>query len=247
MSNGEKLKELRGSRPRCISLTGMARKQAADALTAIAAPFATVSASDTWMPQGLLQPGEARIDKATPGEPLFDIRHRAVLQNWWLEKHGRANTPNWDIVSSCSVDGTRGVLLVEAKAHAGELSHGGKRNSHAGNHTRIGEAIAEANAGLNSITPGWNLTRDSHYQVSNRFAWGWKLASLGVPVVLVYLGFRNAVEMKPKKTFATHSEWEDCVREHTKDIVPQGAWGMELQTPGAVFIPVIASLELGFS
>lgn len=31
--------------------------------------------------------------------------------------------------------------------------------------------------------------------MSNRFAWAWKLATMEVPVVLVYLGFLNATEM----------------------------------------------------
>ena len=31
--------------------------------------------------------------------------------------------------------------------------------------------------------------------MSNRFAWAWKLADLGVPVVLVYLGFFRALFM----------------------------------------------------
>jgi hypothetical protein len=46
---------------------------------------------------------------------------------------------------------------------------------------------------------GWTLSRDSHYQLTNRFAWAWKLASMGVPVVLGYLGFQGAAEMKDRE------------------------------------------------
>jgi hypothetical protein len=63
------------------------------------------------------------------------------------------------------------------------------------NHDKIGSAIRQANTNLNLISPGWNLSGDLHYQLSNRFAWSWKLASLGIPVVLVYLGFLNANDM----------------------------------------------------
>ena len=63
------------------------------------------------------------------------------------------------------------------------------------NHNQIGDAIQQANHGLEPLLPGWDLSRDSHYQLSNRFAWSWKIASMGVPVVLVYLGFLNADEM----------------------------------------------------
>ncbi len=63
------------------------------------------------------------------------------------------------------------------------------------NHAQIGRAISEASLGLKDTMDGWNLSRDSHYQLANRFAWAWKLASMGVPVVLVYLGFLGAAEM----------------------------------------------------
>jgi len=45
----------------------------------------------------------------------------------------------------------------------------------------------------------WQLSRDSLYQLANRFAWAWKIASLGVPVALVYLGFIAADQMKGRK------------------------------------------------
>jgi hypothetical protein len=40
----------------------------------------------------------------------------------------------------------------------------------------------------------FHISRDNRYQMSNRFAWSWKLASVGVPVVLVYLGFVGAAD-----------------------------------------------------
>lgn len=49
--------------------------------------------------------------------------------------------------------------------------------------------IAEACAGLQLLGPAVRISRDSHYQLSNRVAFAWKLATLGLPTVLVYLGF----------------------------------------------------------
>ena len=69
-------------------------------------------------------------------------------------------------------------MLVEAKAHSKELSESGKAlgaGTNIENHLRIGEAISEVNTDLNRILAGWNLSRDSHYQLSNRFAWAWKI------------------------------------------------------------------------
>lgn len=45
----------------------------------------------------------------------------------------------------------------------------------------------------------WAISRDSRYQKSNRFAWACKLAGLGLPVVLMYLGFVRADEMRDRR------------------------------------------------
>ena len=144
-------------------------------------------------------------------------------------------------------------MLVEAKAHTSELESDGKkldRDATAGsrrNHERIGEAIEEANRDLRSITrlEAWELSRDSCYQMSNRFAWAWKLARLGTPVVLVYLGFLNAIEMSDRgDPFSEHADWVDCVKEHAKGKVPEEAWdrAWELKN-GAAFVPRIVSVH----
>ncbi len=100
-----------------------------------------------------------------------------------------------------------GLILAEAKAHYGELGSGGGVAKNHQNEKRIRDAIAEANHNLNRISYGWNLTADSHYQLCNRFAWGWKVASLGVPVILVYLGFLNVEDMPGYRVFRTDEEW----------------------------------------
>ncbi|MDX2023268.1 MAG: hypothetical protein SF187_23745 [Deltaproteobacteria bacterium] len=143
------------------------------------------------------------------------------------------------------------MLLVEAKAHTQELDSGGKRfdsNSHSGNHESIGEAIRKANADLNDRLPGWNLDRDHHYQVANRFALAWKLASLGVPVVLVFLGVVGADEMKngTRESFSTHGEWEVAMSAHTAKVVPEKAWGTEISAGAATMVPLIRSVRPQF-
>ena len=42
------------------------------------------------------------------------------------------------------------------------------------------------------MSPTLRISRDSHYQLSNRVAFTWKLASLGLRTILVYLGFFGA-------------------------------------------------------
>ena len=111
-----------------------------------------------------------------------------------------------------------GILLVEAKAHNEELNNemcGKSLDCRASdnsirNHERIGNATNQASIALTDQTGNrWALSRDHRYQMSNRFAWAWKLMELGYPVILVYLGFLEADEMQQgkRRPLANHDEW----------------------------------------
>ncbi len=163
-----------------------------------------------------------------------------------------ANTPNWDIASKCTIQGAEGLMLVEAKAHWKELSSSGKPKPRTANgwenHEKIGVAIQEANTALNGIVSGWGLSRDSHYQLSNRFAWAWKLASMDVPVVLVYLGFLNADEMNNRgELFHTADDWDRAVRTHSAGVVPDKMWCEgPLDVGGTPLRAIIRSEQVAF-
>lgn len=242
----------RGSKPRCHWLTHGAREQVGRRLTELAQPWGTVSADDCWLPEGFDRTKEACLNEEL--ELLPEEEHREELRDWWLAvPHRRANTPNFDIASTCKVGCERGLLLVEAKAHSSELTNqeaGKPLDARASqdsrrNHEQIGTAIEEANAALRADTGRrWKLSRDRCYQMSNRFAWSWKLARLGYPVILVYLGFLNAQEMCDKgRSFASHEEWQTLVKEHSRSLFPVQVWDQPV--PGrAAFIPCIRSLEL---
>ena len=240
-------KERRGSKPRCHLLTHGSPAQVAARLTDLIAPWGTVSAGDIWMPQGFFDTEEAQLHKAPR---LLSQAVCRALQSWWLAVP--ATTPNWDIASTCTIEGRKGLLLVEAKAHDEELigEEAGKRldrNASDGtrkNHARIGTAITQANTALNAVVPGWNLSRDSHYQMSNRFAWSWKLTELGFPVILVYLGFRYAVEMNDLgNPFVDHADWQNLVTAHSRHLLPSShIWENKLILHGQAFIPLIRSI-----
>ncbi|HUW11848.1 MAG TPA: hypothetical protein VM537_19130 [Anaerolineae bacterium] len=219
-------RERRGSKPRCHLLTHGADSEVAARLTGIIAPWGEVMPDRVWRPRGFECLGEAKLAE-TPG--FLSAAHRKQVKCWWLKVPRGANTPNWDIASTCKIQGRDGLVLVEAKAHWKELSCLGKPKPKTPNgrenHERIGAAIQEANAALNGIVTGWGLSRDSHYQLSNRFAWAWKLASLGVPVILVYLGFLNADDMGGRsRPFHTADDWEEAVRAHSAGVVPERVW-----------------------
>jgi hypothetical protein len=248
-----KVNERRGSKPRCHLLTHGSPDSVAARLTALVAPFASVTPTDCWMPQGFTEPLEAQLHKAPR---LLNPAIGARLGAWWLPPGGQdARTPNFDIVSTCMIDGAPGLLLVEAKAHAQELKNAGAGRALAvdagedrrASHTTIKTAIELARVGLELSTHlRCQISRDSHYQMSNRFAWAWKLAELGIPVVLVYLGFLKASDMsKPGEVpFADAGAWEALMRSHSAMLFPPEVWDRRWFVNGVPLIPLIRSLEM---
>jgi hypothetical protein len=211
-------------------------------LTALAAPHASVDPErDQWMPEGFAAPAEAKLGEA-PG--FLPAEQRGTITTWWLAKVPNANTPNWDLASTAMIDGRPGLLLVEAKAHVKELSPEGKLAvGHPANHARIECAIAEANSGLSTSVPGWSLSRDACYQLANRFAWSWKLATMGIPVVLVYLGFLGAREMRDLgPLLADAPSWDRLVKSHARGHVPESVWERTLAVGPTSLTPLIRSI-----
>ena len=250
-----KSKERRGSKPRCHWLTHGTREQVANRLTELVEPWGMVSGEDQWMPEGFCRTEEARLDKASR---LLTQKECARLRDWWLAVPHRANTPNWDIASTCKVGGAKGILLVEAKAHNEELNkevNGKILNRTASdnsirNHAQIGGAMDEASSSLAVQTEcRWALSRTHHYQMSNRFAWAWKLTELGYPVILVYLGFLKAEEMregKKQRPLSGHTEWEGLVKSHSGPLFPEEVWNQKWSVNGQFFVPRICSREIPY-
>jgi hypothetical protein len=202
-------------------------------------PFATFDPYDlVYFPRGPQSRDEAKLGE-TPC--LLDAERRKAVTSWWLAVRARANTPNWDIAVRCLVLGKPGLILVEAKAHHNEFDSGGFGATNPFNIESIRDAVGEANGWLNASSPGWNLSVDSHYQLSNRFAWSWKLASLGVPVILVWLGFLNAQEMK--NPFSSEEDWREAVLKYSTVVVPANAWERSIEVNGTPFLSLIRSCE----
>jgi len=264
----KQLDKTSGSRPRAVLMMDADDRQVvADRLTRIVGhPQVVVTAQHQWMPTGKPVPkkdgswdkspaNEAKLSSSTK---LLDDMTRKELQSWWLEFTSGANVPNWDIASQCHVGGVPGLLLVEAKAHGGELDENptGKRPPTTlngwKNHQKIGRAIADASAELQFATRlPWAISRDKCYQLSNRFAWSWKLASLGIPVVLVYLGFLDATEM-PEPRFREEAEGEHCwkttVVKYGDGTVPTQVWedNYTIDIDGVPLIPRIRTYNQQF-
>jgi hypothetical protein len=237
-------REQRGSRARCILLTNGRDEEVAARLCQLAAPFAIVDPErDRWMPRGLSNPKEAKLGEAPS---LLSSQQREALSSWWVAARHRANTPNWDIASTATIDGVAGLILVEGKAHESELKTEGKSTKgRAENHASIEAACREAAAALNAIQPGWALSVDKNYQLCNRLAWAWKLTSLGVPVALVYLGFLRAEEMRDQGLpFENAAQWNRLVREHSKAVAPPTIWDSPILVHGVPLYSKIHAIEM---
>ena len=122
-----------------------------------------------------------------------------ALRSWWLPEsplNKKARTPVWDFISTCSISGREGLLLVEAKAHEGELDWAGKRleadasQQSQINHDHIRDAVMMMSHRLSRVSrEKAALSINSHYQLVNRVAWSAFLANRGIPVALLYIAF----------------------------------------------------------
>jgi hypothetical protein len=239
----------RGSKARCHLLTHGPDIDVAGRLTSLVEPFARIESRDEWMPLGFEDTQEAQLHSAAH---LVDPDIGRELLAWWLgPARSSGTTPNIDIACTCTVGGRRGLLLIEAKAHVNELEGAGKplkpdaSDASKAAHDAIGSAIELARIGLSGAIPGeWAISRDSHYQLSNRFAWSWKLTTYDVPVVLVYLGFLNADEMEDRgMPLRTPAEWDKLVRTHSKAVLPEEIWNHSSSIGDVEFVPLIRSIE----
>ncbi len=209
------------------------------------------------MPRGFDDVEEAQLHNAH--RLLERESHGEALKSWWLAvPTPNSKTPNWDIASACEISGRRGLLLIEAKAHDVELRSeekgkpltSGREGSVSinarRNHVRIGACIQDASLALAGETGlPWALSRDWNYQMANRFTWAWKLASLGFPMILVYLGFLDCDEMakKEQKAFCSDDEWRSLVLAHSAALVPPDVWNNPWKVHGQPFVPLIRSIQ----
>ena len=178
------------------------------------------------------------------GDPKLSVSFR----NWWI-KHG-SRTPQWDLISKCKINGVDGLLLVEAKAHKSEVT-GDKGKKHPKerksleNHDQINNAVQEAGKLINNLNTDItvNLSIENCYQLSNRIACAWWLASHNIPVVLLYLGFLNETYFKDK--FQSDETWQKCFIEHAELVgINSTKLNKAIKTKNAEFIIGCKSFDI---
>lgn len=178
----------------------------------------------------------------SPQGPFLD-------RTWWISHQG--NRPNWDLICRIT-DGTRdGLLLVEAKAHEDEIVEQNKKsqpdpaNPHSvANDRQIRQVLQQTNSAMAQLGFGaFGLSADHHYQLSNRIAYAYKLATLGLPVVLMYLGFVGD-RYFPNDWLRSPDHWQRLVGGYLQGVVPQGFPNRHVTIGSGSLVMIVRSLDL---
>lgn len=207
---------------------------------------ASVTTYDNWMPKSIHYDKEAELNDFLKYN--FSAELSSEITKWWLYKD--TTTPNWDLISTCTIKGKRGLVLVEAKAHFDELKNDSKKEPSSSlnsekNHDNILEAIEKANVEINKGNNNVQLSRDTCYQLSNRIAHAWWLADKGIPVVLLYLGFLKCKDMDNGKNnlFKKDEDWQSCFKENARLVGADALIDKTVNCAESTFVMICRSCE----
>jgi hypothetical protein len=107
----------------------------------------TISTTDRWVPKESATPKETTLE-AFGRNNVPELADWTQVRSWWQAGSQQGKTPTWDLISTCTIatedSGHRkGILLVEAKANAPELSRAGQRPPSMQEQGRIAPEAAE--------------------------------------------------------------------------------------------------------
>ncbi len=185
----------RGSRKHVLDWTG--RSSFLQEMAGLVDPIPVRFPADTkFVPRGHPSPQEVRLGSFGPdwsgsAEPWGE------LGRWWLRHAAGANPPHWGIAVGCQIEDRPGLILVEAKVSAAELRTESKR----------------------PVPDSLRTNRQDDCPLANRLAFTSKLATLGFPVVLVYLGFTGDEGIAAP--FVDDADWQSAFDEYLAGTVPQ--------------------------
>jgi len=191
---------------------------------------------------------EAEVEDYLKTHPI-DRLPRGMDRKWWIPFKGKR--PTWDLLCHIEVANKPGLLLVEAKAHVGEIGEKNRKTPPEKGNPRslandysIRLRLAEASLSLAQLNIGnFHLSSDHHYQFSNRITYLHKLAREGVPTVLMYLGWLNSSDWTDDP-LKSHDHWEKIMRDHMEPIAPrQFAGGQSQLDDSATMQMIVRSVE----
>lgn len=212
-----------------------------------------ITSKDWWRPDCTLDGGVYPEEVTTQGihKSILYPEHKKEISEWWIKHPKGANTPNWDFISGANIEGVQGLIIIEAKSHKNEIKKDGKilqngsSDKSEENHIHIRQAIEEAKNRLSKNYKGINISIDNHYQLSNRIAYAWKFATLGIPIMLIYLGFINDMEMEDiGEPFKSADEWNEFMKGCIKDIFPVELLEKKINCGKSYFYFLLRSIEI---
>ena len=170
-------------------------------------------------------------------------------RKWWISHAG--NRPNWDLICRITDGTSDGLLLVEAKAHEGEMSEQNRKSqpdpsnpNSVANARQIRHVLQQTNSAMGRLGFGaFGLSADHHYQLSNRIAYAYKLATLGLPVILMYLGFVGD-RYFPTDWIRSPDHWQRLIEGYLQGVVPLGLPERTVSTGSGSLVMVVRSLDL---
>lgn len=153
--------------------------------------------------------------KPAPGEPQemwleTYLKKNKMIQDddpfltWWVPSAGKKAT--WDYICRAEINGKKGLILLEAKAHKGETNKKGDIPHVPGKATdsnKAGRNFRQKEQNIKEEFKKFDIAYDAsvhgYYQVANRIAYASRIHSvLNIPVLLIFLGFIGDAHFKDK-------------------------------------------------
>ena len=154
--------------------------------------------------------GPLQDDREFQGLEFLPNAH--VVERWTQFWPQSGNAQNWDAVGKATVGESEAWILVEAKAHVGEVkSHCGATSPQS--KAQIVRALAEVRESLGATGQPLAHWLKPYYQFANRLAVLYFLEREGITAHLVNLYFYGERERRGWQCPQRPSEWEGVIRE----------------------------------
>jgi len=135
------------------------------------------------------------------------------LTAWWPPK-----CPTWDFI--CLAKDPEGhvcLVLLEAKAHKGECSHGRKKNGAAAYKKKQKENTVRINNNITTELAKIGGIYCSSYQIANRLAYSVHIAEeFDLPIFLIFYGFIN--EPQFADAWKDEKDFINYIKNHLKEL-----------------------------
>lgn len=163
--------------------------------------------------EGRLEWKDFRVNPKTGADEEWkgiDFIESEPIQNEWSDfwPTGRG-IHNWDALGLWSLGNQKEWILVEAKAHLGEIASNCNASERGGRH-QIEKAFREVKSAL-GVQPDKDWCT-GYYQFANRLAALHFLAQQGVPAHLVFIYFVGDTSGSGRNCPGDEKEWTDALR-----------------------------------